>query len=95
LVQSFEQHSVLVVHALPEVRHAPFRGTQVFDPASPVPQLPLQHCADVAQAWLSVVHWLAPQVPLLQTNVQQSSGIVQALPAALQELTGFAHAFVC
>jgi hypothetical protein len=95
LVQSFEQHSVLVVHALPEVRQAPFRGTQTFEPPSTMPHVPLQHSDDVVQAWLSVVHWEAPQVPLLQTNVQQSCGIAQVLPAALHALTGFAHAFVC
>src|SRR6185436_2570242 len=43
-----------------------------------------QHSADVAHAWLSDVHCIEPQVPPLQTKVQQSCGTAQVAPAALQ-----------
>jgi hypothetical protein len=78
--QSFEQQSAPVVHALPLVRQAGLSGAQV---PSPPRQLPLQHCAELVQAWLSEVHWVPPQTPLAQTNVQQSCGIVHELPPGL------------
>jgi hypothetical protein len=77
--QSFEQQSVPVVQALPLVRHPGFSGAQV----PPAPQVPLQHCADVVQACVSDVHCVPPHVPLSQTKVQQSWGMVHAPPAGL------------
>jgi hypothetical protein len=46
-------------------------------------QLPLQHCAELAQGWLSVVHCVPPHTPLSQTKVQQSWGMVHEPPAGL------------
>jgi hypothetical protein len=79
LLQSFEQQSAPVVQALLEVRHPGFRGTH----RPPLPQLLLQHCAEVVQAWLSVVHCDEPHTPLSQTKVQQSCGVLHEPPAAL------------
>lgn len=76
---------------MPEVLHAVLSGVHV----PPVLHAPLQHCADVVQAWLSVVHWVAPQAPLSQTKVQQSCGIVQEPPAALQVPIVAAQIFIC
>jgi hypothetical protein len=78
-LQSFEQQSAPVVHALLDVRQPGFRGTQT----PPVPQLPLQHCDELVQAWLSLVHCEEPQTPWSQTKVQQSCGMVQEPPADL------------
>jgi hypothetical protein len=39
LVQSFEQHSPFVAHALPRVRHSALSGVHV----PPAAQVPLQH----------------------------------------------------
>ena len=47
-------------------------------------QFALQHSAEFEHAWLSDVHVELPHVPPLQTKVQQSSGVVHALPAAMQ-----------
>jgi hypothetical protein len=72
------------MQALPAVLHEPFKGTQVpAAPALPL-QLPLQHCAELVQAWLSDVHCVEPHPPPLQTKVQQSCGTVQELPDPLQ-----------
>ena len=79
------------MQALPEVLQAVVSGVHV----PPVPQAPLQHCADDVQAWLSLVHWVAPHVPFSQTNVQQSCGIEQEAPAALQVPIDCAQIFVC
>jgi len=79
LMHPFEQHCALVVHPLPDVRHAVVSGVHI----PPVPQVPLQHCADDVQARLSLVHWVAPHAPFSQTSVQQSCGIEQDAPAAL------------
>jgi hypothetical protein len=65
--QTREQQSPWFMHALPEVRHDGLSGVHV----PPAPHVPLQHCADVVQAWLSDVHCVEPHVPPLQTNVQQ------------------------
>jgi hypothetical protein len=62
-----EQQSPWFVQVLPAVRQDPFSGVQV----PPAPHVPLQHCADVVQAWLSDVHCVDPHVPPLQTKVQQ------------------------
>jgi hypothetical protein len=78
-VQNFEQQSAWAMHELPAVLQDPFRGTQV-----PL-QLPLQHCAELVHAWLSDVHCVEPQVPPLQTKVQQSCGTEHEAPGALQE----------
>ncbi len=77
--QSFEQHSPFAVQALPVVRQAGFKGTQ-----APPLQLPLQHAAELEQAWLSEMHCEPPQVPPLHTSVQHSCGLAHALPAARQ-----------
>jgi hypothetical protein len=77
-----EQQSPFAPHSLPAVRHEPFSGTQTELPPSEALQVPPQHSADVEQGWLSEVQSLAPHVPLLHTNVQQSWGIAHALPAA-------------
>src|SRR5689334_5366304 len=78
--QSLEQQSAPVVQALPLVRQAGLSGAQV---PSPPRQLPLQHWAEDVHGWLSDVHCVPPHTPLSQTNVQQSCGIVHALPAGL------------
>jgi hypothetical protein len=78
-LQSFEQHSAPVVHALLVVRQVGFRGTQTPSLA----QFPLQHCDELVQAWWSVVHCDEPHTPLSHTNVQQSCGMVQEPPADL------------
>ncbi len=78
--QSFEQQSFPVVHALPLVRHDGLSGAQT--PSPPV-QLPLQHWAELEQGWLSEVHCEPPHRPLLQTNVQQSCGMVHEAPPGL------------
>jgi hypothetical protein len=84
LLHSLEQHWLCAVHELPVVRQAPVSGTQVRPPPSPPePQTPPQHCASVEHAWLSEVHCVPPQTPPVQTNVQQSCGMVQALPPTL------------
>jgi hypothetical protein len=77
-VQNFEQQSAPVVHALPLVRQDGLSGAQ-----TPPPQLPLQHCAELEQGWLSDVHCVPPQTPLSQTKVQQSWGMVHEPPAGL------------
>jgi hypothetical protein len=79
LRQFLEQHSWFVVQALFAVRHDGFRGTHV-----PPPQFALQHSVEVEHGWLSDVHVELPHDPALQTRVQQSSGFVHELPAALQ-----------
>jgi hypothetical protein len=80
LRHTFEQHSPCVEQALPDVPQDGLSGVQ-----TPVaPQTPPQHWAELEHPWLSEVHWVALHVPPLQTKVQQSWGMVQALPAALQ-----------
>jgi hypothetical protein len=88
--QTLEQQSPWFMHALPDVRHDPLRGVHV----PPAPHVPLQHCADVVQAWLSVVHCVEPQVPPVQTNVQQFCGIAQGLPAARHMPLGCEQTFI-
>src|SRR5689334_21135883 len=75
-LQSFEQQSACAVQALPVVRHSGLSGAHTLLAL----HVPLQHCAEVVQAWLSAVHCDAPQAPASQTSVQQSSGLVHALP---------------
>jgi hypothetical protein len=77
--QSLEQQSSLVAHALPVVRQLGFKGAQ----APPV-QVPLQHCAELAQAWVSEMHCEPPHVPASQMSVQHSWGLVHALPPGRQ-----------
>src|SRR5262249_47965572 len=89
LLQNFEQHSPSVAQALPPVRQAKLSGVHVL----PVPQVPLQHCAELEHAWLSLVHCVAPHWPPLQTNVQHSWGIAQAVPAALHMLVTWEQIF--
>jgi hypothetical protein len=79
-VQSFEQQSALPAQGLPLVLQLGLRGAHVFVPAA---QLPPQHWESELQAWLSAVHWVAPQVPLPHTNVQHSGPAAQVAPAAL------------
>ncbi len=45
LLQSFEQHWLLSVHELPSVAHVALSGVHV----PPLPQIPPQHCALLAQ----------------------------------------------
>jgi hypothetical protein len=66
-VQTFEQHSEFAVQPLPVVRHAGLSGVQ-----TPAPQVPLQHWAELVQAWLSEVHWLPLHFPPSHANVQHS-----------------------
>ena len=68
LRQSMEQHSALAEHALPVVRQTGFKGAQ-----APAVQVPLQHCVELVQAWLSDVHCDPLQLPVeSQTRLQQS-----------------------
>jgi hypothetical protein len=67
LRQTLEQHSEWFMHPLPVVRQPGLSGVHV----PPAPHVPLQHCADVVQAWLSNVHCIVPQTPPLHTKVQQ------------------------
>jgi hypothetical protein len=88
LVQSFPQHSAFVVQAFPVVRQPGLRGVHV-----PVgPQVPLQHWPELVQAWPSEVHWVVPQVPALQANVQHSCGLLQE-PDALHGPVTVAQSF--
>ena len=68
LLQSFEQQSPFVEHALPVVRHVGFSGAQ----APVASHVPLQHCVALVQGWLSETHWEPPQVPALHASVQHS-----------------------
>jgi hypothetical protein len=77
--QSLEQQSSLVAHVLPVVRQVGFKGAQ----APPV-QVPLQHCAELVQAWVSETHCDPPHVPASQTSVQHSWGLAHALPPGRQ-----------
>jgi hypothetical protein len=65
--QTLEQQSPWLVQALPDVRQDVLSGVQV----PPAPQVPLQHWAELVHAWLSDVHCVEPQMPPLQTKVQQ------------------------
>jgi hypothetical protein len=50
--QTFEQQSPWFAHVLPTVRHDGLSGVHVPAPASPAPpHVPLQHCAELVQAW--------------------------------------------
>ena len=65
--QYFEQQSPWAAQALPAVRQPVFSGAHLLDA-----QFPPQHWAETVHAWLSDVQIVAPQVPPLQTSVQQS-----------------------
>jgi hypothetical protein len=80
LLQTLEQQSPWLEHALPVVRHVGFSGAQV--PAAS--QVALQHCAELVQGWLSETHCEPPQVPLSQTSVQHSWRLAQGLPPERQ-----------
>jgi hypothetical protein len=49
-VQSFEQHSVPIVHGLPLVLQLALSGVQVFAPPSAAAHAPPQHCESVVHA---------------------------------------------
>lgn len=87
--QNFEQQSPWAVHELPAVRHDPLSGTHLPDA-----QFPPQHSEEIVHAWLSDVQTLAPHDPPLHTRVQQSCGMVHALPGALHAPTDAAQILV-
>jgi hypothetical protein len=82
-VQSLEQQSALPVHGLPLVLQFGLSGVQLFEPPSPPPHVPPQHCESEVHAWLSAVHWVAPHEPPVHAKVQHSGPAAHAAPAAL------------
>jgi len=87
----FEQHSAPVVHGLPEVRHAAFKGVHVPPPAPSGAQRPPQQSPSVPHAPLSATHCLFEHVPPVQENVQHSLPVAQVAPGALHAVIGAAH----
>jgi hypothetical protein len=88
-LQSFEQHSPLLAHALPEVRQVPLSGWH-----APFVHLPPQQAPSLVQAPLSATQVLDEQTPLLQARVQQSVLAEQLAPAAAHLPTDDAQAWV-
>ena len=72
-VHVFEQQSLPVLHALPEVLHAVVSGAQ-----TPPVQLPPQHCALEVHFRLSEMHAVALHFAFSQRKLQQSVAELQA-----------------
>jgi hypothetical protein len=89
LLQSFEQHSPLLVHAFPDVRQVPLSGWQ-----APFVHLPPQQAPSLVQVPLSATQVLDEQTPLLQTRLQQSVLAEQLAPAGAHLPTDDAQAWV-
>jgi hypothetical protein len=77
--QSFEQHSSLVVQALPEVLQAGVSALQ-----TPPAHVPLQHSESDAHARASEVHACAEHCPPTHASEQQSRDVAHGASAASQ-----------
>ena len=77
--QSFEQHSALVVQALPEVLQAGVSALQ-----TPPAHAPLQQSESAAHASASEVHACAEQCPPTHESEQQSRDVAHGASAASQ-----------
>jgi hypothetical protein len=79
--QRVEQHCVLSVHGLPEVRQTVLSGWH-----TPPVQLPPQHSLELAHAARSARQALALQRPPVQAREQHSVDVVQAPPVSVHLL---------
>jgi hypothetical protein len=80
--QSFEQHSELCAHALPDVLHDLLSAVQLPPEHVPLQQSALAEHACPSETQVCVAHW-----PPTQESEQQSSDVLHVAPAASQ-LTG-------
>src|SRR5438552_659310 len=81
LLHSFEQHSLLPAHVLPDVLHEVLSAVQV-----PPPQVPLAQSPLLVHAVPSEAAGVAEQVPLLQFKLAQSVATAQLVPAGARLL---------
>src|SRR5207237_982459 len=71
-----------------------FSGLHLPPPSPSGAQVPPQHSALVAQAWLSATHCFIEQLPEMQENVQHSGPAVHFAPGAAQTKSEVSHCLV-